>query len=116
MEKYSFAVKKYSFFLFDVNMYKFDNCLNTTSVADVSRLSPGGGQVAVVGGVVGRGWRRRRRSGSGRVRERVVVRAPGRQRGSAVRGSVRVRERVVVSASGQAAEAARKSRDKIRLG
>ena len=42
---------------------------------------------------------------------RVVVRASGRQR-----GSVRVRERVVVRASGQAAEAARKSRDKIRLG
>ena len=47
----------------------------------------------------------------GRVRVRVVVRASGRQR-----GSVRVRERVVVSASGQAAEAACKSRDKIRLG
>ena len=47
---------------------------------------------------------------------RVVVRASGRQRGSAVRGSVRVRERVVVSASGQAAGAARKSRDEIRLG
>ena len=43
----------------------------------------------------------------GRVRERVVVRASGRQRGCAVRGSVRVRERVVGSASGQAAEAAR---------
>ena len=43
----------------------------------------------------------------GRVRERVVVRAAGRQRGSIVRGSVRVCERVVVSASGQAAEAAR---------
>ena len=43
----------------------------------------------------------------GRVRERVVVRAAGRQRGSVVRGSVRVRERIVVSASGQAAEAAR---------
>ena len=52
----------------------------------------------------------------GRVRVRVVVRAAGRQRGSAVRGSVRVCERVVVSASGQAAEAARKSRDEIRLG
>ena len=51
-----------------------------------------------------------------RVRVRVVVRASGRQRGSAVRGSVRVRERVVVSASGQAAGAARKSRDEIRLG
>ena len=48
-----------------------------------------------------------RRCGSGRVRERVVVRAPGRQRGSVVRGSVRVCERVVVSASGQAAKAAR---------
>ena len=61
----------------------------------------------------------RRRAGGasgGRVRVRVVVRAAGRQRGSAVRGSVRVRERVVVSASGQAAEAARKSRDEIRLG
>ena len=45
--------------------------------------------------------------GVGRVRERVVVRAAGRQRGSVVRGSVRVCERVVVSASGQAAEAAR---------
>ena len=53
---------------------------------------------------------------SGRVRVRVVVRASGRQRGSAVRGSVRVRERVVVSASGQAARAVRKSRDEIRLG
>ena len=42
--------------------------------------------------------------------------ASGRQRGSVVHGSVRVRERVVVSASGQAAEAAHKSRDKIRLG
>ena len=50
------------------------------------------------------------------MRVRVVVRASGRQRGSVVRGSVRVRERVVVSASGQAAEAARKSRDEIRLG
>ena len=40
----------------------------------------------------------------------------GRRAGSTVRGSVRVRERVVVSASGQAAEAARKSRDEIRLG
>ena len=47
---------------------------------------------------------------------RVVVRASGRQRGSVVRGSVRVCERVVVSASGQAAEAARISRDEIRLG
>ena len=47
---------------------------------------------------------------------RVVVRASGRQRGSAVRGSVRVRERFVVSASGLAAEAACKSRDEIRLG
>ena len=55
------------------------------------------------------GRRRRRRGGSGRVCERVVVRAPGRQRGSAVRGSGRVRERVVVSASGQAAEAVRTS-------
>ena len=52
--------KKIFIFLFDVNMYKFDNCLNTTSVADVSRSSPGGGQVAVGGGR--RGWRRRRRS------------------------------------------------------
>ena len=52
----------------------------------------------------------------GRVHVRVVVRASGRQRGSAVRGSVRVRERVVVSASGQAARAARKSSDEIRLG
>ena len=52
----------------------------------------------------------------GRVRVRVVVRASGRQRGSAVHGSVRVCERVVVSASGQAAKAARKSRDEIRLG
>ena len=67
--------------------------------------------MATVGG--GGRWRR---CGSGRVCERVVVRAAGRQRGSAVRGSVRVRERVVVSASGQAAEAARKSRDEIRLG
>ena len=48
--------------------------------------------------------------GSVWVRERVVVRAPGRQRGSAVRGSGRVRERVVVSASGQAAGAARISK------
>ena len=53
---------------------------------------------------------------SGRVRVCVVVRASGRQRGSAVHGSVRVRERVVVSASGQGAEAACKSRHKIRLG
>ena len=52
----------------------------------------------------------------GRVRVHVVVRASGRQRGSAVRGSVRVRERVVASASGQAARVARKSRDEIRLG
>ena len=61
----------------------------------------------------------RRRAGGasgGRVHVRVVVRASGRQRGSVVRGSVRVHERVVVSASGQAAEAARKSRDEIRLG
>ena len=50
------------------------------------------------------------------MRVRVIVRAVGRQRASAVRGSVRVRERVVVSASGQAAKAARKSRDEIRLG
>ena len=41
------------------------------------------------------------------MRERVVVRALGRQWGSVVHGSVRVRERVVVSASGQAAVAAR---------
>ena len=52
----------------------------------------------------------------GRVRVHVIVRASGRQRGSAVHGSVRVCERVVVSASGQAARAARKSRDEIRLG
>ena len=71
-------------------------------MADVSRSAPGGGQVAVGGG-----RRPVPAGGSGRVRERVVVRAPGRQRGSAVRGSVRVRERVVVSASGQAAGAAR---------
>ena len=61
----------------------------------------------------------RRRAGGasgGRVRVRVVVRALGRQRGCPAHGSVRVRERVVVSASGQAAEAARKSRDKVRLG
>ena len=52
---------------------------------------------------------RRSAPGGGRVRERVVVRAPGRQQGSAVggSGSVRVRERVVVSASGKAAGAAR---------
>ena len=50
------------------------------------------------------------------MRLRIVVRASGRQRGSAGHGSVRVRERVVVSASGQAARAARKSRDEIRLG
>ena len=62
-------------------------------MADDSRSPPGGGQVAVGVG--------------GRVRERVVVRAPGRQRGSAIRGSVRVCGRVVVSASGQAAGAAR---------
>ena len=64
-----------------------------------------------------RGRRRRRRMAAasssvggvvvGRVRGRVVVRASGRQRGSAERGSVRVRERVVVSASGWAAGAAR---------
>ena len=47
---------------------------------------------------------------------RVVVRASGRQWGSTVRDSVQVRERIVVSASGQAAEAARTSRDEIRLG
>ena len=64
--------------------------------------------------VAGR-WRARGAAG-GRVCVHVVVRASGRQRGSAVRGSVRVRERVIVSASGQAAEAARKSRDEIRLG
>ena len=52
----------------------------------------------------------------GRVRVRVVVRASGRQRGCVMCGSVRVCERVAVSASGQAAKAARKSRDKIRLG
>ena len=66
-------------------------------MADDSRLAPSGGQVA---------WRSAA-NGSGRVRERVVVRAPGRQLGSAVRGSGRVRGRVVVSASGQAAGAAR---------
>ena len=38
---------------------------------------------------------------TGRVCERVVVRASGRQRGSVVRGSGRVRERVVVRASGR---------------
>ena len=43
------------------------------------------------------------------MRERVVVRAPGRQRGSVGRGSDRECGRVVVSASGQAAGAARKS-------
>ena len=76
-------------------------------MADVSRSAPGGGQEAVGVAAVGGRLRRRSAGGSGRVRERVVVRAPGRQRGSAVRGSVRVRERVVVSASGQAAGAAR---------
>ena len=49
-------------------------------------------------------------NGSGRVRERVVVRAAGWQRGSVVRGSGRVRGRVVVSASGLAAGAARISK------
>ena len=44
------------------------------------------------------------------MRERVVVRASGRQRGSVVRDSIRVHGRVVVSASGQAARAARISR------
>ena len=39
--------------------------------------------------------------GGARVRERVVVRASGRQRGSVVRGSGRVRERVVVRAPGR---------------
>ena len=65
-----------------------------------------------------RGWRQaagrwrggRRPNGSGRVRERVVVRALGRQLGSAIRGSGRVRGRVVISASGQAAGAARISK------
>ena len=47
---------------------------------------------------------------------RVVVRASGRQWGSTVHDSVRVRESIILSASGQAAEAARKSRDEIRLG
>ena len=53
-----------------------------------------------------------RRAGGGQAvcQVGVVVRASGRQR-----GSVRVSERVVVRASGQAAEAARKSRDEIRL-
>ena len=61
-------------------------------------------------------------AGAGRVVQRavgcvhVIVRASGRQWGSTVHDSVRVRERIVVSASGQAAEAARKSRDEIRLG
>ena len=68
-------------------------------MANNSRLAPSGGQVA---------WRSA--PGGGRVRERVVVRAPGRQLGSAVRGSGRVRGRVVVSASGQAAGAARISK------
>ena len=46
----------------------------------------------------------------------VVIRVSGRQRGSVVRGSVQVCERAVLSVSGQAVEAARKSRDEIRLG
>ena len=72
-------------------------------------MAVGGGQVAWRS-AVGR-WRGGRRPiGSGRVRERVVVRAPGRQLGSAVRGIGRVRGRVVVSASGQAAGAARISK------
>ena len=45
------------------------------------------------------------------MRERVVIRVSGRQR-----GSIQVRERVVVSVSRQALEATRKSRDEIRLG
>ena len=67
-----------------------------TSVANVSRMAAGKWRSSAFGGG----------GGSGRVRERVVVRAPGRQRGSAIRGSVRVCGRVVVSASGQAAGAA----------
>ena len=39
--------------------------------------------------------------GVGRVCERIVVRAAGRQRGSVVRGSVQVRERVVVREPGR---------------
>ena len=60
---------------------------------DVSgrRLAVGAERRAGGAAVGWRGGRRRvaRRSapGGGRVRERVVVRAPGRQRGSAVRGS-----------------------------
>ena len=47
----------------------------------------------------------------------VVVRVPGRQRGRVqVRGCVQVPERIIIRASGQAAEAGRKSRDKIKLG
>ena len=79
--------------------------------------------IASTGPVKTRPWMTRlRRADGGQAggavcgRVRVVVWASGRQRGSTVRGSVRVRERVVVSASGQAAEAARKSRDEIRLG
>ena len=52
---------------------------------------------ALAGGVGGQ-W-------GGRVSERVVVRASGRQRGSTIRGNIRVYERVIVSASGMAAEA-----------
>ena len=54
-----------------------------TIADDVSRLA------AAVAGV------------SGRVRERVVIRASGRQRGSVVCDSGRVRERVIVRVSGR---------------
>ena len=79
--------------------------MTRTRTAHAGGQEAGGRAVRRAGGALG-GW----------VRVRVVVRASGRQRGSAVRGSVRVRERVVVIVSGQAARAARKSRDEIRLG
>ena len=75
--------------------------------------------IAACGGQVAGRWQASSASSGvlgSRERVCVVVRASGRQRGSAVRGSVRVRERVVVSASGQTAEAVCKSRDEIRLG
>ena len=80
-------------------------------MADDSRLAPSGGQVSWWSVAAAGRWRGGRRPiGSGRVHECVVVRAPGRQLGSAIRGSGRVHGRVVVSASGQAAGAARISK------
>merc|ERR1711894_368903 len=82
------------------------------------------GGVAAGGAAVGGEWRggrrrvaRRSAPGGGRVRERVVVRAPGRQRGSAVRGSAGcVGASSLVRAGRQRGQRVYQRRSLVRLG